>query len=690
MNLCLKCGRLYEAEIARCPQDGEELLPYEATVHDGEEVAGVVLGRVLGVGPCGKIVDGIETASGERVVVRLLGAEMIRDRPAADGLRRHLLQAKAFVHPGVVRIRSVTAQDDRVVVIRDDVGGERLEDLLSRETALPAERAVRIAIQVCTILAAAHRAGLLHLQIRASNVFLVPGDTDDEVRLIDFGIGPLQRIGARCVYGMPYSLAPEQIDLKLQPSAKSDILAVGLLLFHMLTGKTAFSRTGDPTQVLSQPLPLLRAPDGSALPPALETLVRQMADRKPPLRPTNMDVVVDRLGRLLPEGQTRVSKPPPAQPAPAKPAPVVRPPAPRPAPSAHLADDEPEEFATIVMSEHDMASAIAAGTTLPTQKSQKPAAPQPKNSAPARPAASPPAGDRASVQRPAAVQAKVSTAKSGHSTQWRIGVGAAAGAVVLGLLALLVPLLASGPKSESARDAARMAAPADMAEAGVVALDVTAEAPAEPRDVGLEAVVREAGVDVVEVPQPPVEPDAAVAGGDDVSADGTEQVGSVENAAVKERILALVQLGNRALAARRLDTAREAYENALALDSQDRAARLGMGRTAFQQGLFEEAVTYLEPIFRHRGSMDLGLAYMRVNRIDDARQQFALVLARDPSNADAARALQDVLGQPAPGSFADALLDAPGDHDPPLAPPSSNANFLSRNNATQASAALVS
>jgi len=394
-----------------------------------------------------------------------------------------------------------------------------------------------------------------------------------------------------------------------------------------------------------------------------------MADRKPPLRPTNMDVVIDRLGRLLPEGQTRVSKPPPAQPAPAKPAPVVRPPAPRPAPSAHLADDEPEEFATIVMSERDMASAIAAGTTLPTHKSQKPAAPQPKKSAPARPAASPPAEDHASVQRPVAVQTKVPAAKAGHSIQWKITVGAAAGVVVLGLLAILVPLLASGPKSESARDAASMVAQPDVAEAGIVALDVTVEAPAEPRDVGLEAVVREASLDVAQVSQPPVEPDAAVedvepsseadveedvpvpavdAGGDGVSADGTGQAGSVEDAAAEEQILAMVQLGNRALAARRLDTAREAYENALALDSQDRAARLGMGRTAFQQGLFEEAVTYLEPIFRHRGSMDLGLAYMRVNRIDDAKQQFALVLARDPSNADAARALQDVLGQPAP------------------------------------------
>jgi hypothetical protein len=100
LNLCLKCGRLYDGELTRCPRDGEELLPYEATVHDGEEVADVVLGRILGIGPCGKIVEGIEVAGGRRVVVRLLGEDLLVDKAATDTLLRHLQQAKAFTHPG--------------------------------------------------------------------------------------------------------------------------------------------------------------------------------------------------------------------------------------------------------------------------------------------------------------------------------------------------------------------------------------------------------------------------------------------------------------------------------------------------------------------------------------------------------------------------------------------------------------
>ncbi len=664
MNLCLKCGRLYDDDIERCPKDGEELLPYEATTHDGEEVAGVVLGRVLGVGPCGKILDGIEVESGQHVVVRLLGEELLRDRPAADALRRHLLSAKAFGHPGAVHVRSVTAQDDRVVVVRDVVDGERLEDLLARETALPVERALPIAIRVSKVLAAAHRTGLLHLQIRASNVFLVPeADQEESVRLVDFGIGPLVRAGTRWIHGAPHSLAPEQIDLKLQPSAKTDVFAVGLLVFHMLTGRTAYPRAGDPSQTVSQPLPPLRAPDGSTFPPPLDALVRALADRKPPLRPTNMDAVCDRLHRLLPGGQVRASRPPlEERRGPAKPLPVPETPAAhRPkTPSAHLDEDEPEDLATMVMSETAMAAAIAEGMTFPPPKPQKPAVPKAESPAPSGSASSP-ASPKGALAAPApGGRPKAAAGKAGLSIQIKIGIGAAVGVVVLGLLAILVPLLASGPAPVPAKDVASALAPADVEEAGLRTMDAFVAEEAEPKDAAAEAAASEAAASEAaateaaaseasaaaeEVPQAPSEPDSSVEAVADASA---PQVAAAADATDKEQLEWYVTLGNRALAERRFDEAQEQFAKALAIDAQDRASRLGMGRTAAQQGRFDTAVTYLEPLLRARGSVELGMAYVRLDRLDDAKEQFALVLARDPSNAEAARALESVGGGSAP------------------------------------------
>ena len=84
------------------------------------------------------------------------------------------------------------------------------------------------------------------------------------------------------------------------------------------------------------------------------------------------------------------------------------------------------------------------------------------------------------------------------------------------------------------------------------------------------------------------------------------------------------------------------FEQALALEPGNRQARIGLGKAAFQQGDFAEAVRRLEPIYRSRGNMDLGVAYVRVGRIADAKRQFELILERDPDDADARRALDAV------------------------------------------------
>jgi tetratricopeptide (TPR) repeat protein len=110
----------------------------------------------------------------------------------------------------------------------------------------------------------------------------------------------------------------------------------------------------------------------------------------------------------------------------------------------------------------------------------------------------------------------------------------------------------------------------------------------------------------------------------------------------------LVQQGDRALAARDFAGARAAYEEALSLRAQDNRARIGLGRVAFQQQNFEEAVRYLEPAYRNQGNMELGMAYVRVGRLGDAKRQFELILARNPENGDARRALEAVARQLGP------------------------------------------
>jgi hypothetical protein len=700
LNLCLKCGRLYDGELTRCPRDGEELLPYEATVHDGEHVADVVLGRMLGIGPCGKIVEGTEVATGRRVVVRLLGEELVGDKAGTDQLLHHLQQAKSFVHPGAVAIRAVVAQDTRVVVVREAVEGERLEDLLARDEALPADRALRITAQICTVLAAAHKVGLLHLQVRASNVFLVPdAGPDHDVRLLDFGIGPPLRIGARRVFGATHGLAPEQVDLKLQPSAKTDIFATGLLLYHMLTGRTAYPRAGDPAQLLTHALPPLCAPNGTAFPAGLDGLVRSMADRKPPLRPANMEAVLVRLRVVLQELQAIAARPSQIPRAPA--APVPRPmtsrgrsvPIPEPQPDP---DGDDEAGQTFVMSETDMAKAIEQGMVgggparpAPAAAASRPGAAGPvagrapaaaRPSAAARPAPSakpivswPTAATAPAPAAPAplpsapipAVRRSAPTipplappAPAGSRKGLIIGVLAAA---VVVAVALAFALRGSCSRSSaSPPDSAAQAAPAEAGEPDAAPVEPAPPETAPPApDAAANVPVPEPAADVVAETQPAPEPEAAAPDvpAEEDAVEPADEAGVVE-AAVGEpapqdagtdgqltELEELVYKGNRASAGRRWDEARQLFESALALDERNRGARLGIGRAYFQLGEFEKAVEYLEPLVGARGSLDLGNSYIRLDRIEDARQQFTLILNRDPSNADAARGMASL---PAP------------------------------------------
>jgi tetratricopeptide (TPR) repeat protein len=129
--------------------------------------------------------------------------------------------------------------------------------------------------------------------------------------------------------------------------------------------------------------------------------------------------------------------------------------------------------------------------------------------------------------------------------------------------------------------------------------------------------------------------DEEVAGGNPAEGDG----GNRERGRIAKN---LVQQGMAALSGRRFAEARDAFTRALLIDPRAHGARLGLGRVSFQQGQFEDAVRYLEPAYRNQGNMELGIAYVRVGRTADAKQQFERVLARDPNNAAAQRALQSL------------------------------------------------
>jgi tetratricopeptide (TPR) repeat protein len=123
--------------------------------------------------------------------------------------------------------------------------------------------------------------------------------------------------------------------------------------------------------------------------------------------------------------------------------------------------------------------------------------------------------------------------------------------------------------------------------------------------------------------------------------------GAVETVDVAGRVEELLAEGRRAFEAHDWLRARASFEEAMEMAPRDRRAQAWLGRTAFQQGRFGEAARLLEPIYRDEGNVDLGKAYVRVGRIQEARRQFELVLQRAPNHAEAREALAALESPPA-------------------------------------------
>ncbi|MBN1769824.1 MAG: protein kinase [Deltaproteobacteria bacterium] len=299
MNLCLACGRVFDDGTSRCPTDGDELLPYEASRPSGDVVeGGYRIVRLVGVGQCGEVFECQALSTEKRAILRLMAPELTGNRITTELLLRHMMQLREFDHPSVVRVHDVSLHEGRLALVRDWVEGERLLDLQLRDGALTVAHSLDVALQLAKGLEAAHAVDLLHLQLRPSNVFLEVGQGNvlEQARLVDFGIGPQRVVDGRDIFGTIRTLSPEQIE-GWDPTPRSDIYSLGLLLHRMITGRQPFAGTGDDVvrQALEAPVPPLESPTGRPAPQALDELVRAMAEKRPDNRPRHMTEVLGRL-----------------------------------------------------------------------------------------------------------------------------------------------------------------------------------------------------------------------------------------------------------------------------------------------------------------------------------------------------------------------------------------------------------
>jgi serine/threonine-protein kinase len=212
------------------------------------EIAGYRIERLIGEGGFGQVWRA--TRDGTLVAIKVLHLELIRSHDAIVRFERELAATERLSHRHVVRaLDHGTLPDGRPYLVLEYVDGPSLRDVIHERGSLPPAEMLAILEPLCEALGAAHALGLVHRDVKASNVILGMDAAGPRPVLLDFGLVKLLDqdgpglTSSRSMLGTPAAMAPEQ--MRGQPvDARTDVYALGLLAYHMLTGAPAFGAPG--------------------------------------------------------------------------------------------------------------------------------------------------------------------------------------------------------------------------------------------------------------------------------------------------------------------------------------------------------------------------------------------------------------------------------------------------------------
>jgi tRNA A-37 threonylcarbamoyl transferase component Bud32 len=220
----------------------------------GRAIGNYVVRHLLGQGGMGSVYLAEHPTIGKRVALKVLHAEFAAQ---PEVVQRFFNEAKAvndIQHPNIVDIVDfgtlppVSPTDPPIVYFfMEYIDGTSLTELIRRDGPLPHARAMAIALQIAEALAASHRKGIIHRDLKSDNVMLVSRRDQDFVKLLDFGIAKVtsnpansSRTRTGIVMGTPQYMSPEQCEGRSSIDHRTDIYALGIVLYQMLTGRVPF------------------------------------------------------------------------------------------------------------------------------------------------------------------------------------------------------------------------------------------------------------------------------------------------------------------------------------------------------------------------------------------------------------------------------------------------------------------
>jgi len=298
------------------PQNSRKAAGSSSSGFQGQFEAGTRIGgryrivALLGRGGMGEVYRADDLELGQSVALKFLPPALAGNAGDLARFRSEVRVARQIAHPNVCRVYDIGDAGGHVFLSMEYIDGEDLASVLRRMGRPSMDKAVEIARQICLGLGAAHEAGMLHRDLKPANVMI---DGRGRVRITDFGLaGFIDEFGdAAEVAGTPAYMAPEQLT-DGRASVKSDIYALGLVLYEVFTGTRVFAtqdfeelRRLHESESMTTPSDLVRDLD-----PAIERIVLHCLKLDPDLRPASAYAVLaalpggDPLAAALAAGET--------------------------------------------------------------------------------------------------------------------------------------------------------------------------------------------------------------------------------------------------------------------------------------------------------------------------------------------------------------------------------------------------
>src|SRR5579872_4494404 len=255
----------------------------------------------LGRGGMGIVYQARDRETNEIIALKFLKSEISRDAQILERFRNEVRLSRKISHRNVARIHELHRSGDSVYVSMEFVEGESLRALLQREGKLTVERGLDIARQLIAGVGEAHKESIVHRDLKPENIMVKPSG---ELKVMDFGISRSYAAGVTstgAIIGTPAYMAPEQAEGKLTDQ-RTDIYAVGLILYEIFTGIAAFSGETPVSVALKQirerpPVPSKIAP---GVPVYVEKAILRCLEKDPAQRFQSVDDLLRALNQESP------------------------------------------------------------------------------------------------------------------------------------------------------------------------------------------------------------------------------------------------------------------------------------------------------------------------------------------------------------------------------------------------------